>query len=90
VWIENGERKEEDSMKSLRIHVAALMVTLMIIVMGSALVGCGGGGTEIKQSTSSTTLGQELQDLDSAYQQGLITEKEYKDAKQKLIRQRTQ
>jgi hypothetical protein len=79
-------------MKSLRIFVAALMISFMMVVMGSALVGCGGGGTEVKQSTSyySTTLGQELQDLDAAYQKGLITEKEYKDAKQKLIKQRTE
>ena len=77
-------------MKSMRIFVATLMAVLMITLMGSALVGCGGGGTEVKQTTNTTTLGQELQDLDAAYQQGLITEKEYKDAKQKLIRQRTQ
>jgi len=79
-------------MKSLRMVVAALMITFLMVIMGSALVGCGGGGTEVKQSTSvySTTLGQELQDLDAAYQKGLITDKQYKDAKQKLIKQRTE
>ena len=79
-------------MKSLRILVAALVISFMMVIMGSGLVGCGGGGTEVKQNTTnySTTLGQELQDLDAAYQKGLITEKEYKDAKQKLIKQRTE
>lgn len=46
----------------------------------------------MKQSTGSysTTLGQELQDLDAAYQKGLITEKEHKEAKKKRIEQRTE
>ena len=79
-------------MKSSRVLVAALMIAFLVVIMGSTLVGCGGGGTEVKQSTSiySTTLGQELQDLDAAYQKGLITEKEYKEAKQKLIKRRTE
>ena len=79
-------------MKSSRVLVAALMIAFLVVIMGSALVGCGGGGTEVKQSTSiySTTLGQELQDLDAAYQKGLLTEKEYKEAKKKLIEQRTE
>ncbi|MGE5238583.1 MAG: SHOCT domain-containing protein [Chloroflexota bacterium] len=41
------------------------------------------------QSTYSTTLGRELQDLDEAYKKGLLTEEEYADAKKKLIEQRT-
>lgn len=78
-------------MKSVRAVVAALVVLFTVFIVVPALVGCG-GGTEVKQSTSiySTTLGQELQDLDGAYQKGLITEKEYKEAKQKLIKRRTE
>jgi hypothetical protein len=34
-------------------------------------------------------LGQELKDLEEAYQKGIITEKEYGQAKEKLIKQRT-
>lgn len=45
--------------------------------------GCGGGGAEI-QSTS-TTLGQELMDLDKAHEQGVLTDKEYKKAKKRLL-----
>ncbi|KKO19219.1 MAG: hypothetical protein DCC43_09535 [Candidatus Brocadia sp.] len=50
------------------------------------LIGCGGGGAEIKQTTTNTSLGQELQDLDTAYQKKIITEKEYKNAKEKLLK----
>ncbi|MDN3512168.1 MAG: hypothetical protein NG784_12825 [Candidatus Jettenia sp.] len=50
------------------------------------LIGCGGGGTEIKQTTTNSSLGQELQDLDAAYQKKIITEEEYKKAKEKLLK----
>ena len=78
-------------MRPAGIVVAGLMVLSVAFTMGSALVGCR-GGTQMKQSTInySTTLGQELQDLDAAYQKGLLTEKEYKEAKEKLIEQRTE
>jgi len=71
-------------MKHLRIWAVAIM-----IVMALGIVGCGGGGAEVKTQSYSTTLGQELKDLDEAYQKGIITEKQYKEAKEKLIEQRT-
>ena len=70
-------------MKLLRIWAVAMM---MIMALGMA--GCGGGGAEVKTQSYSTTLGQELKDLDEAYQKGIITEKQYKEAKEKLIEQR--
>ena len=51
------------------------------------LSGCGGGGAQIKQQT--TTLGQELKDLDEAYKQGLLDEKEYKKVRKELIERYT-
>jgi hypothetical protein len=71
-------------MKLLRIWAA---VMVMIVAMGVA--GCGGGGAEVKTQSYSTTLGQELKDLEEAYQKGILTEKQYKEAKEKLIEQRT-
>jgi len=71
-------------MKFLRIWAA---VIVMIVALG--LVGCGGGGAEVRTHSYSTTLGQELKDLEEAYQKGIITEKQYKEAKDKLIEQRT-
>ena len=73
-------------MKLLRIWTVVVM-----IAMALGLAGCGGGGAEVKtQSQSySTTLGQELKDLEEAYQKGILTEKQYNQAKEKLIEQRT-
>ncbi len=71
-------------MKHLRIWAVAVM-----IVMTLGIAGCGGGGAEVRTQSYSTTLGQELKDLEEAYQKGIITEKQYKEAKEKLIEQRT-
>lgn len=54
---------------------------------------CGGGSTTVKEqpvTTNNTTLGDELKSLKDAYDQGIITEKEYNDSKEKLIKQRTE
>ena len=71
-------------MKLLRIWTVVVM-----IAMALGLTGCGGGGAEVKTQSYSTTLGQELKDLEEAYQKGIITEKQYNQAKEKLIEQRT-
>ncbi len=66
-----------------------LGVFIIMIILALGLAACGGGGADVKTQSYSTTLGQELKDLDEAYQKGIITEKQYKDAKNKLIEQRT-
>ena len=75
-------------MKSLKFVVLALIL-LWMTTWTVSIIGCGGGGTNVRQDTYSTTLGQELQDLEEAYKTGIITEKEYNQAKDKLIKQRT-
>ncbi len=64
---------------------------VLAVFMSVNFVACGGSKTDVKSesSTVTTTLGQELQDLDKAYKDGIITEKEYEKAKKKLIEQRT-
>ena len=71
-------------MKLLRMWAA-----VMVVIMALGLAGCGGGGAELKSDSYTTTLGQELKDLEEAYQKGIITEKQYKEAKEKLIEKRT-
>ena len=68
--------------------ICALMVIVSVCFNFAA---CGGSKTEVKSepTTITTTLGQELQDLEKAYKDGIITEKEYEKAKKRLIEQRT-
>ena len=51
----------------------------------------GGGGDKIKTDapTPSTTLGQELIDLETAYKKGIINKEEYNEIKKLIIEQRT-
>jgi hypothetical protein len=57
-----------------------VLVVVLLLAYSGAVLGCG-GGTDVKQQTITTTLGKELQDLDDAYKKGLLSEKEYKDAR---------
>lgn len=71
-------------MKYLRV-----CVIVMVIVLGIGFAGCRGGKAQVEATATTTTLGQELMDLQKAYEKGIITEKEYKEAKKKLIERRT-
>jgi hypothetical protein len=63
----------------IRLFVLMLLVTI-------SLAGCGGGGAKMEART--TTTGQELIDLDKAYQQGLLTEKEYESKKKEIMKRK--
>jgi hypothetical protein len=64
----------------------------LLIVFAAGLTGCCGGGSTTKNETktTTTTLGDELKDLKDAYDQGIISEKEYNASKEKIIKQRTE
>ena len=62
-----------------------IWVLVFAIVISLTMSGCG-GGAKVKAETRTTTLGQELTDLDKAYKSGILSEKEYKSAKDKLLK----
>ncbi len=65
-----------------------MMSVAVAVVLATSMAGCGGGGAQLQSNT--TTLGQELQDLKVSYEKGIITEKEFNEAKKKLIEKRTE
>jgi hypothetical protein len=60
------------------------MFVLLASLAGS-LASCGGGGAKVESVSTTTTMGQELQDLDEAYKKGIITQSEYESAKKRII-----
>jgi len=63
----------------LRFFSAALLAA-------TVLTGCGGGGADIKQTTNTNTMGQELIDLKASYEQGILSQEEYEDAKTAIMK----
>jgi len=62
------------------------MFKIILLLCSVLLLGaCGGGGADVQTTTHNTTMGQELMDLDNSYKQGIITEKEYKKAKENIM-----
>lgn len=59
------------------------MVPAIVMLSMTLLAGCGGGDSVVK--SSSTTMGQELTDLKKAYDQGIISEREYERSKEKIM-----
>ncbi|MDZ7581568.1 MAG: hypothetical protein U5R30_13395 [Deltaproteobacteria bacterium] len=62
-----------------------VLAVVLLLAYSGVMLGCG-GGTDVKQQTTTTTLGKELQDLDDAYKKELMSEKEYKEARKNLMK----
>jgi uncharacterized membrane protein len=62
-----------------------VLVMIILIPFGAGLAGCGGGGADVKKDMTTTTVGQELLDLQSAYKKGVITKEEYESTKEKIL-----
>jgi uncharacterized membrane protein len=64
-----------------------ILIALSVLLLSLSLVdcaGCGRGG-EATVEARTTTLGQELQDLKAAYDQGILSEKEYNKKRKELL-----
>ncbi len=60
-----------------------------LLVLGAlALSACSGGGARVQSQniTNTTTMGQELLDLDKSYKEGIITRSEYEKAKKAILK----
>jgi hypothetical protein len=60
-----------------------IMAIWFILTIPFGMLGCGSSKTQIKQQN--ITLGQELQDLEDAYKNELLSEKEFKKIRKELI-----
>jgi uncharacterized membrane protein len=63
-----------------------VLMMVGLLLASFTLSGCGGRKQTTTVQSTSTTLGQELVDLQQAYDKGIITEKEYNDLKQKAMK----
>lgn len=71
-------------------HSRFLTVLLAFLLMlGVNACGCLGGGSggeaKVQSTTRTTTLGQELEDLDNAHKKGIISDEEYESKKKELL-----
>ena len=62
-----------------------IFITIVLLVTSLGLSGCSRKSTATVEANT-TTLGQELVDLQQAYEKGIITEKEYNDLKKKAMK----
>ncbi len=62
----------------------SLSATVLALVVG--LSGCGGNDTQTVVKTTETQ-GKQLLDLKAAYDQGVISESEYKRTKNEILKQ---
>jgi hypothetical protein len=62
-----------------------ITIFLVLLIFCFSLFSCG-GGAKVQSEISTTSLGQELTDLEKAYEAGVINKKEYERAKKGLMK----
>lgn len=68
-----------------RSRFSGYWAVLLVAVAGLAMSGCGGGGAKVHSSNTTTTIGQELMDLDRAYSKGIIDKEQYERSKRQVL-----
>ena len=71
-------------MQRLRLWALAIMVAI-----ATSVGACGGGGAQLESQTTTTTLGQELQDLEAAYKKGFLSKEEYDKTRERIMERYT-
>jgi hypothetical protein len=63
-------------------------ISLILMLLSATACGCLSGGSKSQQTveTKTTTLGQELTDLQKAHESGAITDEQYEKAKKELLK----
>ncbi|MDZ3822030.1 MAG: hypothetical protein U0S76_00335 [Pseudoxanthomonas sp.] len=67
---------------------ARVVAPALALALATSVAGCWGGGAEVRNSTRSTTVGQELIDLERAHGQGLLDQREYERQRRRILRRR--
>lgn len=62
-----------------------LRLLILALLWVPSLLACWGGGARTYNTTKTTTLGQELTDLQAAKERGAISEVEFQKQKEKLL-----
>jgi hypothetical protein len=65
--------------------LARALALTVLAASAAALPACGGKSVKVENTGNSATMGQELQDLDKAYQDGIITKSEYEKSKKRIL-----
>ncbi len=65
-----------------RINTWALIVT---VAAALGMGACSGGGAEIKSEITTTTKGQQLLDLQKAYEAGAMSKDEYERERKRVL-----
>ena len=64
-----------------------ILTAMIAIVIATGVSGCGGGGAKTQTQTDirTTTTGQELIDLQKAYEAGAISKEQYEKEKKRIL-----
>ncbi len=67
-----------------------IMAAMTALVLATTVSGCGGGGAKSQTQTDvrTTTTGQELLDLQKAYEAGAMSKNEYEKQKKKILQRK--
>lgn len=69
-------------------HTRRIPALTLWVAAALGLSACSGGGARVESRnvTTTTTMGQELMDLEQSYKQGIITQSEYEKARKSILK----